>query len=51
MCNDPSQKTYLAKRMFPLNDRVMVSFDAVEGKHRQCAMDNLYNSDAFFEAA
>ena len=51
MCNDYSPKQYLDKRMLPLHARVVVFFDTVEGKHHQCAMYNLYNSDAFFMKA
>ena len=50
MCNDPLPKTYSAIRMLPLHDIVMAFFDTVEGKHHQCAMDHLYNSDAFSKA-
>ena len=39
------------KRMLPFYARVMVFSDTVDGKHHQCAMDYLYNSDAFFKAA
>ena len=45
-----SLKKYLAKRMLPLYARVVDFFDTEEGKHHQCAMENLYNSDAFFKA-
>ena len=37
--------------MLPLNYRVMEFFDTVEEKYHQCAMYNLYNSDAFYKAA
>ena len=29
----------------------MAFFDTVDEKNHQCAMDNLYNSDAFFKEA
>ena len=51
MCNNPSPKTYLAKRMFPLHARVMDFFDTAEEKNHQCAMYNIYNLDAFFKEA
>ena len=51
MCNNPLPKTYLAKSMLPLYDIVMAFFDNVEETHHQCAMDNIYNSAAFFKAA
>ena len=51
MCNDPVSKKYLTKRLLPLDARVMALFDIVEGKHHQCEMDNIYNSDDFFKAA
>ena len=51
MWNDPLPKTYLAKKILPLHARVMAFFDTVEEKHHQCAMDHLYNSDAFFKGA
>ena len=41
----------LAKRMFPLHARVTALFGTVEIKHHQCAMDDLYNSAAFFKVA
>ena len=50
MCNDASPKTYSSKRMLILHDIVMAFFDTVEGKHHQCAMDHLYNSDDFSKA-
>ena len=50
MCNDPLQKQ-LSKSMLPLHAIVVDFFDNVEGKYHQCAMDNIYNSDAFFKAA
>ena len=46
-----SPKTYLAKRMLPLNSIVMALFATVEVKHHQSAMNTLYNSAAFFKAA
>ena len=51
MFNYPLPKQYLSKRMFSLNARVVEFFDTVEGKHHQCTMDYLYNSDTFFKAA
>ena len=49
MCNDTVSKTYLAKRMCPVDAITMAFFDTVEGKHHQCSMDNLYNSATFFK--
>ena len=49
MCNDPSPKKNLAKKMLQLHARVMAFFDTMEEKHHQCAMYNLYNSDCFFQ--
>ena len=43
ICNDPLEKTYLAKRMLPLHSRVMDFFGTVDEKHHQCAIYNLYN--------
>ena len=43
MCDDPSSKTYLAKRMLLFHSRVIEIFDTAEGKHHQCVMDDLYN--------
>ena len=51
ICKYPLPKTYLAKRMLPLHARVIVFFDTVEEKHHQFAMDNIYNSDAFFQGS
>ena len=50
MCNNPSSRTYLAKIMLPLRAIVMSLFDIAEEKHHQCAMDNIYKSDAFSKA-
>ena len=41
MYNDPSPKTYLAKRMLQIHPRMMAFFYTVEEKHHQCAMDNI----------
>ena len=46
-----AKNIYLAKKMLTLHARVMEFFDTVEGKHYECAMDNIYNSDAFIKAA
>ena len=51
MCNDPLPKIYLDRRILPLHSRVMEIFDTLEQKHHQCAMDNIYNSAAFFKVA
>ena len=50
MCNDPLPKSYLDKMMLPLHAIFMAFSDNVEGKHHQCIVDNLYNTDAFFRA-
>ena len=41
---------YLSKSMFPLQARVMPSFNTVEEKYHQCEMYNIYNSGAFSKA-
>ena len=51
MRNDPAPKKYLDTGLSPLHSCVMGLFDTVEDKHHQCAMDNLYNSAAFCQAA
>ena len=51
MCNDPLPKINLSKRMLSLHAIVMAFSDDLEGRHHQCAMDNIYNSDAIFEAS
>ena len=51
MCNDPLPKTHLDKIMLPIHDIVLALIDYVEGKHHECAMDNIYNSAEFFKTA
>ena len=51
MCNYLVSKIYLSKRLLPLYAIAMPLFDSVEGKHRQCAMENIYNLATFFRAA
>ena len=51
MCNYLVSKTYLSKMLLPLYAIAMPLFDSVEGKHRQCAMENIYNLATFFRAA
>ena len=41
----------ISKGLPPLDSNVMALFDAVEEKHPQCAMDNLYNLSTFFNLA
>ena len=49
MCNDPMPKTYLPKSLSPLGARGMTLFNTLEGKHYQCAMDNIYYSAKNFK--
>ena len=47
MCNYPMSKTNSSKRLSPLDSKVMDLFNTAEGKHHQCAMDDLYDSATF----
>ena len=47
MRNYPAPIKYLSKRLSPLHPRAMELFDKLKDNHRQCTMDNLYNSAAF----
>ena len=51
MWNNIVSKKHLAKILSPLDASFMDLFDAIDGKHQQCAMDNIYNSAIFFKAA
>ena len=44
------KKSYLSKRILPLDSRVTELFNTVEEKHHQCKMYNIYNSATLFKA-